>query len=954
MWFCTHLTSARKGVLGCLAALALAVVLLAGGAGGNPAAPAATSDTLAAAAPQDAATRTLVSLNGTWSFTDPDEDAPRDVAVPHSWECMKSASNLNANIKTCTYERQLPVADYQGQALYLRFDGVNKIAVVKIDGETVGTHTGGFSAFYVDITAACAGKQQVDVAVEVTNISFDTMPVNSDFTHFAGIYRDVWLVAANPAASISNQDYGSSGVYLDTQVDLAAGSATLTPRVLVDYDATQAAGAATLRVETVLADAQGTAVGTSQTQITANGTSATAEQLQLPDIAVDQAHLWNGTVDPYLYTATVNLYVNDQLADTQVINVGFRTYEVREGRFYLNGQPYQLCGVGMHQEFGAATNATTAEQRAADIATVMEMGANALRTCHYPHSQLTYDLCDQYGIVVWAEIPFYLVYLDTADFRDNVTQCALEMVKQCRNHPSIIVWGMQNEVNYYESYQRFYPTQGNVEACGAFMRELAATMRQADGSRLIGEAEIDTLSFAEQTASWTTADSGINVVGLNLYKGWYGGGFSATRDNQVGLLRASLNDALSDYMAVFDASSGNTTSYVLTEYGAGANVAQHATLGEGFVWSDTSGAHPEEYQAYVHEAMMMAIYGDSINNIPANDRLWAAFAWSMYDFSSYRNEGGTTRLNTKGLISADRTTKKDAFYLYKANWNSTDLFTHICSSRYADRPSANTQVKVYSNCQDVHLVANGIDLGSGMLQQDGVFVWMDVSLNNHAANTVCAVGYNNGVQVCEDVCDSWGDACASNQYLDVDPTAWYHNRLDQATVGGLVKGYGDGTLFGPDDGLTRDQAAVILWRYLAPDQAVSYDASTEVNVTGLSDVADHAYYTGAANWAVAGGYIAGYEDGRFGPEDPLTTEQLCVILARIAGGAGDENVLEGLITDATDVSPWARSSCAWALASGVIAGCENPDGTRTLFPAEQLRRIRSTVIVQNAINNGLL
>ena len=913
---------------------------------------------------ESALAKTEVSLNGEWSFTDPDVEGVQTVTVPHSWECMKSAYNLYANVKTCTYEKKVDVADYAGKQLLLRFDGVNKIAKVYVDDELMGTHTGGFTAFTIDITNGCADKKTVTVKVEVQNISFDTMPVNSDFTHWAGIYRDVNLVIVDKAASISVQDEGSKGIYMDSSVDLSSGTATLEPRVMVDYDFSAIAEGSNISVETNLLDAEGNQVGTAKKQLDATSGSAVASEVDLSAIKVANAHLWNGTDDPYLYTAEVNLYVGDALVDTESTRVGFREYNVDGDTFYLNGKEYELRGVGMHQEFGAQTNAVSDEQHKADIMDVLEMGANALRTSHYPHSQYIYDLCDQYGIVVWCEIPFYLVMLETDTFKENCLQSAREMVKQGYNHPSIIIWGIENEVNVYPQYQTYYPTQASPEQLAKFMVQLASTVKELDPSRMVGEALLSKQSFMEEAATWTTDSSDIDVAGFNIYGGWYGATYTGTREAQLKDVPSNFTRSIDNYESILSASSSKV-SYVLTEYGAGANVNQHAVIDENFSYGEngtyqsTGNFHPEEFQAFLHEADIMYLYGDETNNITGTDKIWAAFVWAMYDFSCYRNEGGTTRLNTKGLVTADRQTKKDAFYLYKANWNDEDLFTYITSRRFTDRNALETQVKVYSNCDSVELTVNGQSLGAGAKLQDGVFVWENVHLDK-TSNTVVAQGFEGGVAVCSDQVDDWA---WSGTFADVtDSKVWYYDNIYAAADLGLIAGYNNG-YYGVGDTLTRAQAAVILWRYFAADEAAGYDSASATNQTGMSDVSDAAFYTGAANWAVENGVINGKKnaDGTryFDPEGTITREQLCAIVANAAEkfcGAtvqgADTSLLNGM-PDASSVSSWATDAVAWGLNTGLVKGA-NRNNVRYVDALVNVNRATMASVLMNAINNGII
>ena len=759
--------------------------------------------------------RQTVSLNGSWTFTD-HTGSVSVVQVPHSWEyTAPNGVSPSDSSRTCTYARTVEIGDYAGKRLFLQFDAVNKEAVIYVDGQEVGRHTGGFTAFSVDITEASHGKDTIIVEVAVTNITAGTMPLNTDFTHFAGIYRDVSLVAVDPRAYLSLEDSGSQGVYLDTAVDLTNGMAVLTPRALVSGQ-----GTGKISVSVTLKDAAGCTVGTACKAVNGAGLP---EEVVLDPILVPDARLWQGTEDPYLYTVETQVCVDGSLVDANTQQVGFRTYKVQDGTFYLNGQPYELRGVGMHQEFGASTNVTTQAQKEQDLALVLEMGANALRTCHYPHDQAIYDLCDQLGLVVWSEIPFYLMMLDTDDFRENVLETAAEMVKQGYNHPSIFVWGVQNEVNYYSAYDAYY-NQADAASLGSFMQELARMVQDLDPSRMVGQAVIDSASFVRETAGWTTADSGFDTVGLNMYTGWYSNVDGATTENLFDRIVKSFQSKLQAYQDVFRQSSGSKVSYVLTEYGAGANIQQHSDLGPDFRWGGADSTkgyassgpfHPEEYQSYVHEGMLMAIYGDETNGVAAAEDLWCAFAWAMFDFSTYRNEGSMPRMNTKGLVTADRSVKKDAFCLYKANWNDQDPFVHITSSRYEVRPDRIIDVKVYSNLDSVDLTVNGAFYGPGEKQQDGVFVWKDVELNDYGQpNTVLASGVRDGVTY-TDISETWtvGDVAEIT----------VHNTLDKDYDGTAAEDpdYTVTLRNGAVD-ITEDAEVSVTWYELTPEDGTAY------------------------------------------------------------------------------------------------------------------------------------
>ena len=899
-----------------------------------PEADTAVSDTMGSGSGNDSGVfetdepsgRITTSLDGEWTFTDYDGNETT-VTVPHSWEYYdESAETTAGSIKTCTYTRTVDVSGYEEKELFVKFEAVNKVAKVYVDGEQVGYHNGGYTAFSIDITEAAAGKDSIELKVETTNISTDSTPVNSDFTYFSGIYRDVELIAVDKKAYISLEDYGSEGVYLKSDVDLADNTAYIEPTVMLSYDV---GPGDTVKLETVVKDADGAEVGSDDVIIFSvyGGKKVTAEENTLDKIVINDPHLWQGTDDPYLYTVETTVSVNDEVTDTNIQKVGLRTYEVKDGSFYLNGELYELHGVGMHQDYNCETNAVSDSQREEDIDIILEMGANALRTCHYPHDQYTYELCDEKGIVVWCEIPFVLLLIDSDEYKQSIIDNAVEMVKQYMDHSSIIVWGIENEVSNQPRYDQYYD-QASVEELTAFMTELAATVKNLDSTRLIGEATMDNSSYRDQTAGWTTEDSGINVVGFNLYTGWYNSTNGATAENKINTILSRTRSKLDTYKNVYDASSNGTASYVLTEYGAGANIQQHADMDEAFVWKGskhedygTYGSfHPEEYQSYVHEGMFMAIYGDETNNIEPAEDIWAAFAWCMFDFSCFRNEGDMPRTNTKGLVTADRQTKKDAFYLYKANWNDTDYFTHICSSRYTERSSRYTEVRVYSNCDSVELFVNGESYGKGTLEQDGVFVWEDVKLNCFGdKNHVTAVGTKDGEEY-TDTCDSW--IYAGGHFNDVDPESYYFDAVEWAYDNGVTTGTSE-TTFSPENTCTRCEFVTFLWRAAGCPEP-------ERSINPFSDISEESYYYKAVLWAYEKGITTGTSSTTFSPKALCLRNQVVTFLWRYEGEP-DVSTIENPFADVSSGS-YYYEPVLWAYENKITTGTGqnfNPDANCT-------------------------
>lgn len=428
----------------------------------------------------------IININKGWSVTK--NGKVTNVDLPHSWEYVHpTLSHIPImNQLTVTYEKVIDVSEFLGKHLFLKFHGSNKITKVYVDGQEVTTHKGGFSSFVIDITDYINGDTAA-LKIEVTNLDTDTIPINTDFTHWAGIYRDLELIVTDDIY-ISVEDYGSEGVYLKTDVDLNANKAYVSPKIALSYFNQENTN---ILLEVKVKDAQGNEVVAKRLDYQLNDTNIN-EYVILPKLVIDDPHLWQGVDDPYLYNVEVSIF-NEvrELIDSMTEKIGFRTFEFKSDGFYLNNKKYRLNGVGFHQDREGYGNAVSQGDKKEDILMILEMGANAIRTAHYPHEQYVYDLADQYGLIVWNEIPFYLIMADTVEFRENTKQQLIEMIRQGYNHPSIVFWGIQNEVNTNESYAQFGP-QFNVSAdtLAKYMRELADLAKSEDDSRLIAQAHI--------------------------------------------------------------------------------------------------------------------------------------------------------------------------------------------------------------------------------------------------------------------------------------------------------------------------------------------------------------------------------------------------------------------------------------------------------------------------------
>jgi beta-galactosidase len=698
------------------------------------------------------ADRIVQNIDGNWTFhkgsgdfssVDFNDSGWDKISLPHTWNAVDGSDGGNNYYRGDGWYRKtinVPESD-KGKALYLQFGGANQEAEVFVNGKSVYKHTGGYSAFTVDITDFANYGQDNVIAVRVNNNVNDMMPLAGDFTDDGGLYRDVNLLVTD-RTHIDVQDYSSSGVYVsypnDESIRKQAQISIKVPVKVGQADLDSESN--DVRVKAVLKDANGKSVESSELKVDGNTLKAADAQngsfMFTGNMQVAHPHLWNGTKDPYLYTVDVTVSRKGQTIDQVNQTVGFRYFSSDPNKgFFLNGVSYPLRGVDVHQGdqkgYGIAVPNNI---RAKDFDMIKEIGANAVRFAHYEHSQYDYDMADKLGLVVWAELPFVSKMSATTNFANNAEQQLAELIKQNYDHPSIVNWNLQNEVNSIQGSTQSQDQQ--YAQMTQLMQRLSAEAKELDPERLVSQAIMGQGPVVDQQLAWGSGNAGklIDVSGVNEYYGWYAPNV------------ADLAGALTQFHQKYP-----DEVLAISEYGAGANPLQHQLIGPNFTWNGFANArgqwHPEEYQNYVHEASYQII-----NNHP---ELWATFVWNMFDFASDgRNEGDHPGINDKGLVTYDRQIKKDAFYFYKAQWNQNDPFVYITSRRYTERAESVTPVKVYSNLDEVTLTVNGKDYGKGKLQQKGVFVWDNVELKA-SDNVVVATGEKSDGSAVTDKVTSW-------------------------------------------------------------------------------------------------------------------------------------------------------------------------------------------------------
>ena len=543
--------------------------------------------------------REITKIMKGWEFTGPD-GTTTTVDLPHTWNARDGQDGGNDYWRgTCIYRTRFAAPQFNtaSHQVWIQFDGVNASAHVVLNGSPVCNHDGGYSTFRANITELL--RDENELTVEVDNSKNDRVyPQKADFTFYGGIYRDVSLMVVSKN-HFTLDYFGGPGIRITPTVQGADASVQVT---------TWHDGEGEVSIE--LLDAAGNTVTTGKG----------------PDITLTifNAHLWNGVKDPYLYSCKARLVVNGTVEDETTTRFGVRSFKVDPKKgFFLNGKSYPLHGVSRHQDRKGLGNAITREMHDEDMALIKEIGANTIRLAHYQHDQYFYDLCDEVGMVVWAEIPYISEHMPNG--RENTIS---QMNDLC-----------------HEMHQTRLTTLACYAMCGPFNRSAHIT----------------------------------DMVSWNLYLGWYVPGFI-------------LNDL---WMGFFHLCFPNRP-FGYSEYGAEGMPNLHST-------HPHRGDHTEEYQAKYHEYMLRCF--------KRHPWMWATHVWNMFDFAAdARDQGGEPGMNHKGLVTFDRKTKKDSFYLYKAWW-SDEAFVHICSKRFVERTGSTATVKVYSNQSTVALYVNGNKVG---------------------------------------------------------------------------------------------------------------------------------------------------------------------------------------------------------------------------------------------------
>ncbi len=626
--------------------------------------------------------RNIIDLNQSWKFIQEDAGLPgelpgdwQSVDLPHSWNAVDGQDGNGSYYRgRCWYARtfKTPRQPLSGGRVYVEILAAGQQATVYVNGKEAVYHEGGYSTFRADVTELCVEEGDNLLVVACDNSNKSNVyPQSADFTFYGGLYRGVNLISV-PNTHFDLDYFGGPGLRVTPKPCSECGGAKFELESWVTNPDEN------FTVMYSIEDAAGNEVACAVRP--ADDTKVI--------VAVPGARRWS-VDDPYLYTVTATLQRRNEAYDEVSAMVGVREFSVDPQKgFFLNGELTPLRGVSRHQDRLYQGNALNWEDHYDDACIIKELGANTIRLAHYQHSQDFYDACDQLGFIIWAEIPFISVMSKDPAAHDNCVQQMTELIVQNYNHPSICFWGISNEILIGGISDKLVE---NHHALNKLVKELDPT-------------RLTTIAHVSMTPTDGPMHKITDVESYNHYFGWYGGKMEEN----------------GPWLDKFHAEHPDI-SIGISEYGCEGIITYHSS-------KPACKDYTEEYQALYHEHLAKVF--------DERPWVWATHVWNMFDFGcAARNEGGVGGRNNKGLVTIDRKTKKDAYYIYKAYWNDEPM-VHVCGRRYAQRAGDTTEIRVYSNQAEVELLVNGKSVGKQTGEKVFVFtVALEPGFNIVAAKT---------------------------------------------------------------------------------------------------------------------------------------------------------------------------------------------------------------------------
>lgn len=630
-----------------------------------------------------------------------------EVTLPHTWnaeDVMDQAPGYRRNLSW--YAKTLDLDEIKsGDRYFLYFEGSNIQTKVFVNNKLVKEHVGGYVGFRAELTSAIkSGANHIMVSVDN---GYDRQVIPSqkaDFFIYGGIVRDVWLEKSGP-------------VFID-KIKIS------TPQVSEKLASTA--------IEVVLNGEIQSGQKLSIQALKPNGKVLLSKDIPIDQKTINYAfdtrkpELWDLT-DPKLYTLKLSIAENDAVEE----EFGYRWFEFKEnGPFYLNGKRVLLKGTHRHEETAGLGAAMPNQMHRSDIKTIKDMGGNFVRLGHYPQDPEVYKACNELGILVWDELPWCRGGVGDEVWKSNTKRLLAEMIEQNYNEPSVIIWSLGNEIYWLPDFEG----GGEESDINTFFNELNDLAHELDPYRKTAARKY-----------YAGADI-VDVFSPSIWSGWYSGTYKGYEE--------ALNKSHKKY-----------PHFLHMEFGGSSFIGRHKEnpiTGDGQIrasdWEEPINQVATQNVANIgdwSENYIVDLFDWYLKTWTAHPEFAGGAQWALKDFGTpLRPENDIPYVNQKGILTRDGK-PKDAYYVFKSYW-SDDPFAYIESHTWTERsgPKGKSRaLNVYSNCDEVRLIANGQDLGKKERNTAAFpacgLVW-DYSFKE-GDNSLLAIGYNKkGKEIARD------------------------------------------------------------------------------------------------------------------------------------------------------------------------------------------------------------
>jgi beta-galactosidase len=635
-------------------------------------------------------------LGGIWEAVRPvkagnPESLPiwENITLPHCFNATDAVDpDVNYYQGPGWYNSQIEIRNpYKNGRTLIHFEGAGQKTEVYIFTTKVGTHTGGYDEWSVDITdavnkfldnktVAATFKGKVPLSVRCDNSrDLEMIPSSlSDFNVYGGIYRYLNLVYV-PSFSIDR-------LFVSAKTDTKG----LEGKYDLSIKTQNRSGLVDAKLKIEISDPKGKILSSAEQIIQGSD----GEKIIYSN-TIKKPLLWSPS-QPNLYVSTVTI-ITESGIQTVTEKFGFRNFEfVDYGPFKLNGSRLLLRGTHRHEDHAGVAAAMTESMIRTELIMMKEMGVNFIRLGHYQQSGIVLDLCDSLGILVWEEIPWCRGGLGGDRYKTQARNMLTNMIEQHRNHPSVIIWGLGNENDWPGDFPEF-----DKEKIRTFMSELNDLSHKLDPTRMTAIRRCD---FCKDI---------VDVYSPSIWAGWYRGIYTEYRESTETEIKGVKHFLHAEWGGDSHAMRhSETPDKVLQQIKTGSGADER--LGDASLYGGAARVSKDGDWSESYICNLIDWHLKEQENMP---NLTGSAYWPFKDFSTpIRPENPVPYMNQKGVIERDFT-RKEAYFVFQSWWTEkpmAHIYGHSWPVRWGEE-GEEKMIKIYSNCIEAELFVNGKSYG---------------------------------------------------------------------------------------------------------------------------------------------------------------------------------------------------------------------------------------------------